>query len=272
MGNNKKLKFTGERYIPGIEGFIKSEHMHRYVMSMDFINDKIVLDIACGEGYGSFMVSSRAKNVHGVDIDSDTINYAQSKYKKSNLNFVIGDITNLVFEDDTFDVIICFETIEHVVDYEKSLMELKRVLKKDGILIMSTPNKYVYSDSRNFKNNYHFHEFYFEEYKSWIQKKFEYNIFLMQSQILGSYIQNPLTSSFSNYSSDFPHSKPLEEGDFKYIISFSSNVQIGNVSSSHYFDKNISNFIDDQIKKSLSYRVGNLILFPFKVIKKWIKL
>jgi len=271
MGNNR-MKFTGERYIPGVEGFIKSEHIHRYFMSMDFVKNKTVLDIACGEGYGSFMISTQAKNVYGVDVDLDTIQNAQIKYQNDNLKFQIGDIMNLTFENNKFDVIICFETIEHVVDYEKSLSELKRVLKKDGILIMSTPNKYVYSDNRNFKNNFHFHEFYLDEYKSWIQSKFDNNIFLMQNPIFGSYIQNLSDKSIINYTGNFSTFKILGENDFKYIISISSDSNIKDIPSSHFFENNINLFIDSQINKSLSYKVGSFILYPFKMLKKWIKL
>lgn len=265
------MKFTGERYIPGIEGFIKSEHLHRYAVALQYIENRIVLDIACGEGYGSWLLSSNAKQVIGVDIDVVSIKKAQEKYKLKNLHFQHGDVTKLRFENNTFDIIVCFETIEHVIDYNEALKEIKRVLKKDGILIMSTPNKVEYSDHRNFKNEFHYHEFYVDEYKQWIQSKFINNIFLLQKPILGSYIQNNESKAIENFEGNFSNIKTIEENQFKYIISFSSDSTLEDIPSSHFFENNIALLINFYNKKSMSYKIGNLLLFPIKLIRQWIR-
>ncbi|MBK8348617.1 MAG: hypothetical protein IPL08_13770 [Saprospiraceae bacterium] len=61
MAGKKNLKFTGERLINGTEGFIKREHLHRYALAMELVENKIVLDIACGEGYGSNLMAEKQR-------------------------------------------------------------------------------------------------------------------------------------------------------------------------------------------------------------------
>ena len=70
------MKFTGERYVPTEAGEIRHEHLHRYAWCARVVAGKDVLDIACGEGYGSAMLAARAKSVTGVDIDGATVQHA----------------------------------------------------------------------------------------------------------------------------------------------------------------------------------------------------
>jgi ubiquinone/menaquinone biosynthesis C-methylase UbiE len=271
MGSNRKVKFSGERLIPSVHGFIKSEHLHRYALASEYSKNKTVLDVACGEGYGTKLISKNAHTIWGLDIDNESINNAKNKYQASNLNFELGDIDKMPFEDKKFDLVICFETIEHVKDYNASLIEIKRILKDDGMLIMSTPNKLVYSDNRNFKNKFHTHEFYIEEYKKWMNKNFTNNIFLYQSQILGSYLHCEGNQSMVNFKGSYTDISKINNLDFKYIISISSNAKLDNVNSSIFSDTDSNELFDQYCKKSLSYKIGNMILSPFKLIKKWIE-
>ena len=135
------LKWTGERYIPEIEpGIIHYEHLHRYKFAKEFVKDKMVLDLACGEGYGSFLLSATAKEVVGIDINKETITHASSKYLKNNLRFITGSISSIpILEEKIFDVIVCFEAIEHIKEHDSLIKEVKRLLKDDGIFIVSTP-------------------------------------------------------------------------------------------------------------------------------------
>ena len=70
------MEFTGERYIPTLEGEIKYEHLHRYALSLELARGKSVLDLASGEGYGSALLAKVAQSVIGVDIDPDAVKYA----------------------------------------------------------------------------------------------------------------------------------------------------------------------------------------------------
>lgn len=119
-----------------------SFHLDRYKFASKFSKDKIVLDAACGTGYGSKLLSfeGNARIVIGLDIDFTTTIYAQQNYSNHNTIFVNATIAKLPFQEETFDLVVSFETIEHVVQETEMLSEFKRVLKKNGRLILSTPN------------------------------------------------------------------------------------------------------------------------------------
>ncbi len=168
----KGLDFTGERFIPEkVSGEITAEHLHRYSAILKLVKDKVVVDAACGEGYGSYILAETAKQVFGVDIDQAAILFAQGKYLSNNIEYLNSSIQKLPFETNSIDVVVSFETIEHVDKkiQRNFLDEIKRILKKDGILIISTPDKASYSDKFNFKNEYHIKEFYFTEFRSFLK-------------------------------------------------------------------------------------------------------
>lgn len=177
-----------ERFYPTKRDISYYEHFHRYLLAKFYVEGKKVLDIACGEGYGSHFLSQKAKNVTAVDVDSATIEAAKQKYVNNNLTYLLGDINELDFEDKVFDVIVCYETIEHVHDPYKAFNNLKRVLKDDGILIISTPNKAVYSDEKHFVNPFHIKEFYYKEYLDLLRTRFESVHIYGQRVLRGSYI------------------------------------------------------------------------------------
>ncbi|RLI48415.1 MAG: hypothetical protein DRP09_21470, partial [Candidatus Thorarchaeota archaeon] len=182
---NEHLEFTGERYLPFIDpkvsGFeIHYEHLHRYAFATQFVKGKDVLDMACGEGYGSYMLSKEANYVIGIDIDEKIIKHANNKYAQNNLKFVQGSILEVPLKNKKFDVIVCFEALEHIEEHEKFLFEVKRLLKDNGIFIVSTPNKYIYTDRRNYKNPFHCKELYFEEFKNLLKRYFKKVSFLGQ--------------------------------------------------------------------------------------------
>lgn len=166
--------FTGERFIPGLAGEITSEHVHRYCAAAELVKDKVVLDAACGEGYGSFMMSQYAQQVVGIDIDEATIFSAQEKYISGNLVYINASISQIPLADHTVDAVISFETIEHVSENSQIsfLQEIKRVLKPDGFLIISTPDKHNYSDKHNYVNSFHTKEFYFDEFRHFLLQWF----------------------------------------------------------------------------------------------------
>lgn len=173
------MKFTGERIIPD-ENFCSEsskaylEHMARYNFASKFVRGMKVLDIACGTGYGSnILFNSGGKVVYGCDISSDAIEYAKKKYEKESINFETMSATNLDFPDNEFDCVISFETIEHISDYKLALSEFHRVLKNNGILIISTPNKDISSKGKEKPSNpFHFNEFTVDEFSNILNNSF----------------------------------------------------------------------------------------------------
>ncbi|MFT8523251.1 class I SAM-dependent methyltransferase, partial [Gluconobacter oxydans] len=104
------LVFNGERYTSDISGQIEVEHYHRYLMAQQFCADRVVLDVASGEGYGAAMIAQVARFVQGVDIDAETVNHASREFPRPNLRFTQGDATKLPVEDQSFDTLLSFET------------------------------------------------------------------------------------------------------------------------------------------------------------------
>ena len=171
------INFSGERFMPGIEDQkLESEHLQRYMSTRSLVKGMNVLDIACGEGYGSALLAETAKSVIGMDIDQETVDNARKKYSKKNLSFQQGDAANIPLKDHSIDAVVSFETIEHIDEtlQHQFLREIDRVLKPDGILIMSTPNKAVYSDRYHYFNEFHIHEFYHDEFQQFLGQYFPY--------------------------------------------------------------------------------------------------
>ncbi len=161
--SDTSLEFTGERFTPECVREIRYEHWARYTFARELARGRRVLDAACGEGYGSALLASAAATVLGVDIDERAIAHARARYgAQSNLRFECGDCTAL---DTTgsFDLIVSFETLEHVAAQEQLIAGFARALTPDGILIVSSPDKRTYSDLTGFRNEFHVRELYREQ-------------------------------------------------------------------------------------------------------------
>ena len=136
---------------------ILSIHLKRYQFALSLCEGKTVLDAACGVGYGSAYLAPVASHVIGLDIDPIAIEYAQNHYENNQLNFEIADVSQTKITDSQFDTICSFETIEHLSDIPAYLQEMTRLLKPDGVYIVSTPQ--VAKTDRNPCNPYHTIEF-----------------------------------------------------------------------------------------------------------------
>jgi len=155
------LAFTGERFMPGCVREIWYEHWHRYVFARPFAVGARVLDAACGEGYGSALLADVATDVIGVDIDQASVTHARARYAgKAGLRYECVDATQLPFADGTFDLVVSFETLEHLVEQERLLAGFARVLASGGILLISSPDKRTYSELSGFRNEFHVRELY----------------------------------------------------------------------------------------------------------------
>jgi len=167
------LPFTGERFIPGTRGEIWVEHWHRYHFARPFVAARSVIDVACGEGYGTALLARDAGHVTGVDVSAETIAHAKAAYAKlENVRFECAPCTRLPLGDATVDVAVSFETIEHIAEQEAFVAELARVVRPDGLLILSCPNRLEYRDRRGFENPFHVKELYRDELAKLVAARF----------------------------------------------------------------------------------------------------
>src|SRR5690554_5945827 len=157
------------------------EHVHRYNYSLKHFIKKTdrVLDIACGTGFGSELIAKHTQNdVVGGDIAQEAIDFCQANLKQSNLKFQKMDGTQLPFDDNYFDVITSFETIEHTTAYDEMIKEFRRTTKQDGVIILSTPNFVINSPTGVVTNPFHTQEWDYEEFVKLLNRHFnKYELF-----------------------------------------------------------------------------------------------
>jgi SAM-dependent methyltransferase/glycosyltransferase involved in cell wall biosynthesis len=188
IDSETSLPQTGERYLPEVSGATELEHLHRYLLARQIIGGKRVLDLACGEGYGSFSMSSVALSVVGVDISPEAVLHAQSKYQRDNLRFLEGSCEAIPVADDSIDIVVSFETIEHHPHHEEMMLEIKRVLRPGGTLLISCPDKLEYSDKPGYANPYHVKELYRSEFERLLDRHFLHRQTFNQRVAYGSLV------------------------------------------------------------------------------------
>ena len=156
------------------------EHWHRYHWIAPLIKNKNIADIACGEGYGSALISTMASHVTAVDIDKNVISEAKEKYSElKNISFQSKSALKTDIKEKSLDTVVSFETLEHLEEHEALLHEFKRILKSNGTLIISTPDKLVYSGDGD-HNEYHVKELTEHEFKTLVQQYFKHVLFFGQ--------------------------------------------------------------------------------------------
>jgi ubiquinone/menaquinone biosynthesis C-methylase UbiE len=249
-----------------------SEHLHRYALAQKLVEGKIVLDIASGEGYGSNLLAQNATKVVGVDIDASAVDRASKKYNKSNLIFKQGSASLIPSEEKIFDVVVSFETLEHHDKHEEMMAEIKRVLKPNGICIISTPDKLIYSDKKNYKNPFHIKELYKDEFKSLLSNHFPKVTLLKQHFFSGSLVvpdDDKKQSLLTTFGGSFDAVSVNNNIESEYLIAIASFEPTEIITTSFFVDsefaqKNIEHFKS----QSLRYKVGYFILSPLRIIKE----
>ncbi|GAA4815742.1 hypothetical protein GCM10011365_01700 [Marinicella pacifica] len=164
------------------------EHWHRYFWVLPLIKDLQLADLACGEGYGAALLAQHAKHVTALDIDAATIQKAQQKYPQDNIRFVCADVLNTGLAANQLDCITSFETLEHLAEHEALLFEFKRLLKQDGVLIISTPDTDVYNPEDK-HNHHHVKELDRVEFQGLLSRHFAHSALFGQQLQLASVIK-----------------------------------------------------------------------------------
>ena len=172
MKDRPELAFTGERFTPECVREMAYEHWHRYALAASLSRGKRVLDAACGEGYGSALLAAHADSVDAVDLSEEAIGHARHRYERANLRFHAANCLELPFEDASFDAIVSFETLEHLGEQDQLLTEFRRVLRTQGWLLVSSPDKKTYSDETGYENEFHVRELYRDELEALIARHF----------------------------------------------------------------------------------------------------
>lgn len=231
----KELAFTGERMIPpkNTGMALYYEHIVRYLFAGQLVRGKSVLDLGCGTGYGSFLLSNlgKAETVLGVDISKESVDYALTHYKNKRIDFQVGDVEQLKnIKPSSVDIIVSFELIEHINNQEKVIEEIKRVMRSTGKCLISTPNKYTYPDN----NIYHKKELYPEDFKNFLKQYFKYVDFYHQCYEIAEVIKpesysinvaKVLSDNYVKASGEF-FTPPLNKNNSQYIIALCSDYPL----------------------------------------------
>ncbi len=184
------LDWTGERCVPWAGDLqVVYEHYHRYLFASALAQGRRVLDLGCGEGYGAALLATQASDVVAVDIDQASIDHARIRYSRENLSFNqadMGDLSNLA--DASFDLVTCFEALEHVSTHDRILAEVLRVLTPEGFFLVSTPDQLVYSLELENDNPFHMHEFAQDEFVALLSTNFPQVRLWGQNVAVGSVI------------------------------------------------------------------------------------
>ncbi len=158
----------------------EKEHLQRYQYAKKYTQNKKVLDIACGSGYGSYIIANEggAAEVVGVDLDKDSIRYANHRFPSRNIKRIVGDAQEFM-EHGAYDVIVSFETIEHLPKYELFLENMSKTLKENGVFFVSTP--IVNTTSTVCKNPFHIIEWNFQDFHTLLEKYFNIEEIFLQN-------------------------------------------------------------------------------------------
>lgn len=181
------MELTGERYCPHIVGEIALEHYLRYAVAVSLATGRDVLDCASGEGYGSALLARVARSVIGVDVSAEAVSHARAAYAHPNLSFCEGSAAALPLPDASVDLVVSFETIEHHDQQAEMLAEFRRVLRPDGLLLLSSPDKAHFGDMFG-PNPFHFHELYRQELQDLLAVEFNNCEFYDQKTFFASVI------------------------------------------------------------------------------------
>ena len=183
-----EIKFTGEFFVPGQSGDrIEADHVERYKFASKFAQGKTVLDIACGAGYSApLFIEAGAISYDGVDLNEELVKYSNSTYGSDAINYYVGNICSFN-NGKVYDIITCYETIEHIEQYEAAISNLHNLLNHGGTLLISSPNRPITSprcSSLQCKpsNEFHTQEFISEELLLLLKK---YNFSASQDDVFG---------------------------------------------------------------------------------------
>ena len=222
-------EFTGERVIPGeVDVDLLNEHMARYTFAARLAHGKRVLDAGCGAGYGSAELARTAETVVGIDCAAEAVEFAREHYRLPNLRFEQASCNSLPHADDSFELVVAFEVIEHLEHWREFLLEARRVLAPSGQFIVSTPNKLYYTESRGAEgaNPFHVHEFDFEEFRAELRQVFPHVVLFLENHVEGMTFQPHEAGNTVEVRVD--SGEPLPDESHFFVAVCAHRPQLGN--------------------------------------------
>jgi ubiquinone/menaquinone biosynthesis C-methylase UbiE len=272
---SKQPSWTGERLETFIQNESTIEHLHRYAIAMELAIGKCVLDIACGEGYGTALLAQKAKHATGMDINKSIIEKATEKYRKNNIRFEMATAEKIPVLDNSYDMVVSFETLEHVDDQETMLKEIKRVLKPAGILLLSTPEKKNYSDKTGYQNPFHKIELYRPELEEMLKPLFTQVKIYAQQIAHASIITGTNSSALERYSGKYEKIEKNIEVEPLYLLALAADSPLPALPTSLFTGNSIvENALfqrEKMVTSTITYRLGHWLLYPFKLIRRLLK-
>src|SRR5262245_8114591 len=166
------MPLTGERLTSALSGQTEMEHLHRYLLARQLCRGKDVIDVASGEGYGAALLAQVAASVTGIEIAADAVAHAGASYRPANLRFLRSAARAMGVADTSADVVVSVETIEHLAEQDTFVVEMRRVLRPGGLLIVSTPDQDNYSPADSPANPFHVVELAKEEFAQLLGRHF----------------------------------------------------------------------------------------------------
>jgi len=264
-----------ERFDPEtMGGLIKADHEARYRWAAQAVAGRRVLDAGCGVGYGTrILAEAGATHVVGIDRSHEAIAAARTRLG-SGADLVVGDLHDLPYDAGSFDAVVCFEAIEHVEDPERALDEFKRVLRADGILVLSTPNRANYLRG----NPYHVHEYLPEELEETLRRRFRNADLFAQHPWAASLIcsLDQLTAGDPERGLETTVRKAatVEEGEELFVLAVAGNgtlpvvpslTMLGDAVDVRAWERVVASERDlEQMRASLSWRVTA----PLRVLRR----
>ena len=235
------LPFSGERLTSGLaEWQVGIEHHHRYLLARDFCRGRDVLDVASGEGYGTALLAQVARSAIGVEIDPAAVAAARTEFVRPNLRYEVGDARALPLPDASIDVAVSFETLEHILEHDVFLSELHRVLRPGGLLVMSTPDRDIYSPAGAPPNPYHVLELTRAEFEALLRRHFAHAVFAAQRGVLGTVIlgaSRTITTRFFERRSDTHIEASDQLPRAPYLIALASDGDLPPLPDSAYIHR-----------------------------------